>query len=90
MTAEKYLLLILVTIIFITCIAIFLKSSNSKKKYLFSSVFGSMGLGISSLLALQLSRLMFGVLLEVNLCTVLVSLLSSLPGVAAMLFLNII
>ncbi len=90
MTAEKFTMIIFSALIFIVCISIYLKTAEGQKKHLFSATAGSMGLGALGLLAVWLLEFLCGNLLTINLCTVLFSLLGSLPAVAAMLFLNII
>lgn len=90
MTAEKFALIIISFILFIICISIYLKTAAAQKKFLFSSVIGSMGLGALGLGAVWLIEFICGNLISINLCTILLSLFGSLPAVAAMLFLNII
>ena len=90
MTAEKIVLIILSFFIFILSISIYKKSVQSEKKYIFSSILGSSALGLSSLLIIFVIGIFFKKFIEINLCTVLISLLGSLPAVAAMLFINVI
>lgn len=90
MTAEKFTLIVFSLAIFITCIGIYLKSASGQKKYLFSALSGSMGLGTAALFTVWLVQFLFGKLISINLCTILISLSGSLPAVTAMLFLNII
>ncbi len=90
MTAEKFILLIFSLAVSIICIGIYIKSSAGQKKYLFSALFGSMGMGASSLFLVWILSSFFGKLIYINLCTILIALTGSIPAVAAMLFLNII
>lgn len=90
MTAEKLILIFMAVAVFILCISIFLKSAQGQKTHLFWSVMGSMTLGASGLGAVMVAELFCGKLITLNLCTVLISLLGSLPAVAAMLFINVI
>lgn len=90
MTAEKFILIVFSLSLFITCIGIYLKSSTGQKKYLFSALLGSMGLGVASLFLVWALGAFFGKLISINLCTVLISVFGSIPATIAMLFLNII
>lgn len=91
MTAEKLIILVFTLLLFIICVSIFVKTSaRTNDKHIFSSLMGSMGLGGISLLTVWLLQTVCGKLISINLCTIVISLLGSLPAVAAMLFLNII
>jgi len=90
MTAEKFVLIIFIIAIFILCVSIYIKTAVGQKKHLFSAILGTMLLGVSGLGTVLLLELFCGKLITLNLCTVLVSLLGSLPAVAALLFINVI
>lgn len=90
MTAEKIVIMFLSVFIFILSISIYRKSMQCEKKYIFSSILGSSALGLSSLLIVFAIGLFSKKIIELNLCTILISLLGSLPAVAAMLFINVI
>jgi len=90
MTTEKLVLIILAFIIFILSVSIYKKSVQGEKKFIFSSILGSSLLGALSLGTVLLLELFCGKLITLNICTILFSLLGSLPAVAAMLFINII
>ena len=87
MTAEKFILIVFSLGLFIVCIGIYLKSSTQQKKYLFSALFGSMGLGSISLFLVWVLNFFFHKLIYINLCTVLIALTGSIPAVITMLFL---
>ena len=90
MTAQKYKALICTAIIFIICVAAYIKITDKAKKLLFPSILSSGILGVVSLGAVLLAELVCGNIIKFNLCTFAISFFLSLPGVAAMLFLNVI
>lgn len=90
MTWEKLIILFFSLLLFIICISIFVKTAEGKKRRAPTAILGSMGLGALALTAVWLLEFVCGKLISINLCTILISLLGSLPAVAAMLFLNVI
>lgn len=90
MTAEKLIFIIFTAVLFILAISIYSKTMPKGKKKIPSSLLGSAGLGALSLSAVLIAELFCGKLISLNLCTVLASLLLSLPATITMLFINII
>ena len=82
MTVEKLLLLLFTLFLWITALP--------RKSHLFSAAFGSMGLGALGFGAVSLIGLFGKTLIAVNACTLAVCLLGSLPGLVALLFLNLL
>ena len=90
MTVEKLLLLLFTLFLWITALCICRKSALPRKSHLFSAAFGSMGLGALGFGAVSLIGLFGKTLVAVNACTLAVCLLGSLPGLVALLFLNLL
>ena len=90
MTAEKLIFLVFIAALFFLSIGIYSKSITSGKKKILPSFLGSAALGALSLLAVKIAEIFCGKLIVLNLCTVLASLLLSVPATISMLFINII
>ena len=90
MTAEKLIFLIFIAVLFILSIGIYSKSIARGKRNILPSFLGSACLGALSLFAVKIAELFCGELIALNLCTVLSSLLLSIPATISMLFINII
>ena len=90
MTTEKIIMLVTTALLFALSLWIFTKSLKGKKKHYFISILGSSGLGFAALAAVLTAELFCGNLITLNICTVLTSLTLSVPGVTAMLFINLI
>lgn len=90
MTAEKLIFLIFTLVLFILSVSVYSKTMPKDKKKIPSSFLGSAGLGALSLSAVLIAELFCGELIKLNLCTVLASLLLSIPATITMLFINVI
>lgn len=90
MTAEKITILLVTITITILSYYIYAKIVSKDKKFPFTVLFSSMGLGLLSLGLISLLQLLLKKMISINLCTVLISAFGSLPAVITMLFLNII
>ena len=90
MTAEKLIFIIFIAFLFALSVGIYSKSTIGRKKNILPSFLGSAALGAASLLAVKIAEIFCGELIALNLCTVLSSLLLSVPATISMLFINII
>ena len=90
MTSEKIIILVISIAITILSYYIYAKIVSKDKRFPFTVLFSSMGLGLLSLALVFVLQLLLKEMININLCTVLISAFGSVPAVITMLFLNII
>lgn len=90
MTPEKIIFITICIFCFFISVSFHKKSYKGFKNHIFPAILFSSFIGIISLLAVWGTGFIFKPIITLNICTVLISVLGSIPAVISMLFLNIL